>query len=233
MEKSNCHNYFQLAQHWADDYHLMATLAHKRWRFFCLVLLVPALLLCLLCIAVLIPLQHLQPLLINHYQDGSVTVTPIKQTDIPSNKAEQSSDILRYVIHRESYSRYSLRNNYQLIRLLSKPTVFNQYQQQLHLKYNHYKTVTINSVLFLDRDSQQNPKKNRLQHHNLAQVDFTVVDHNIANGQMKYLPKTALISWEYRGTPKDPMAAWRDWNGFTVLSYQVQSRFIDLHRSTQ
>ena len=63
-------------------------------------------------------------------------------------------------------------------------------------------------------------------HHNLAQVNFTIVDHFNNSSHRRAKAYAALVSWAYWGTPSDPKEKWQDWDGFTVTRYTKQQRNV-------
>lgn len=233
MATKNSEDYFSLAQHWSDDFYATAVASRNRWRAASLYGLAPLLALSLISTALLIPNQHLEPLLINHYADGVVTVVPATQPVAPINRSQIESDMVRYLINRESYSAFSYQNQYELILLLSSEKVANAYANEQAnsnptapiniLKNNGTQTAQVNSILFLDSLDKNNPTKSITHHQNLAQVNFTVTT-TLPNGVTHTTPYTALLSWKYDGTPEDPTEAWQNWNGFTVTEFQVEQR---------
>jgi len=113
-------NYFVEARSWADDMYTAAIISRNRYK---LAFFVAMGLAVLLTIAIngLIPMQHMEPLLVNHYEDGRVSVQPMKQPYSPTNQAQVESEIVRYVINRESYDPSSYDTQYSLINLMSNP----------------------------------------------------------------------------------------------------------------
>jgi len=232
--KIGSHDYFRLARHWSDDFYAAMLTSRNRWRALSLYALVPLSVILLFCVVTLIPLQHLEPLLIHHYEDGQVVVMPFKQGAAPLSRAQIDSELVRYVINRESYSAASYQEQYALINLLSDSGVAEQYRQDQsasnknspinRLGNTGYQSVHIESVVFLDNKGRN--KRGDTRHHNLAQVNFTLTDVDKTTGTTVHVPLTVLISWEHRGTPRHPNEAWRNWNGFTVTHYRVDQRNI-------
>jgi len=230
-------NYFQLAGSWADDIYTRTVLSRNRWRATSLYVLVPLSFLLLVCLSFLIPAQHLEPLLVNHYPHGYVTVTPTTTPATPRNQAQIESDIVRYVNNRLSYSAYTYEEQYSLVNLLSSHSVAQQYEQSQSshnkkapintLGTQGFRTVHIDSVLFLDNINLNNAEKQIKGHQNVAQIDFTITDHPSRDRQPVTTTLTALISWAYRGTPANPENAWRNWDGFSVTHFVVQPRNVE------
>lgn len=224
-------SYFQLSRSWADDFYTSTVTSRNRWRAMTLYILLPGAFLLLVLMGFLIPTQHLEPLLINHYDDGLVTVEPMNNPHAPKNRAEVESDIVRYVVNRESYSAVSYQEQYSLVNLLSENSIADEYVNAQSSKNKNspintlgdkgYRSVQILSVLFLD-----NVKESVGDHHNLAQVNFTIINHDKVTGNTQSIPATAIISWEYRAKPQNPEEAWQNWDGFVVTHYEIQQQTV-------
>ena len=227
-------NYFVEARSWADDMYTSAIISRNRYKLAFFVAMGLAI---LLSIAVdgLIPMQHMEPLLVNHYQDGRVLVQPMKQPYAPANQAQIQSEIVRYVVNRESYDPSSYDAQYSLINLMSNRQVARQYisaqsaknkKSPINILGNHgWRSVHVDSVLFLDSTLKNHGKpKSQQTHHNLAQINFSITDHFKDSARQITKALTVLVSWEHRGTPSDPSDMWRDWDGFTITRYGVEQR---------
>ena len=221
--KQSVDNYFQSAREWADDVYLEAVASRNRYRFACLgSFLIIALL--LLGFIFLLPLQHTQLVILHHMDDGTTWAELLKQKNIVPNKMQSESDIVRYVINRESYSAAAYGHHYSLVNLLSNKKVAQEYQRAQSVAnpkspINHFKRritrkTHVENVIFLKNSA----------HGNLAQVNFIITDHDHLTGRHKRRSLLALISWKYRGKPKDPESRWKNWDGFTVIHYAVQQR---------
>ena len=194
-------NYFTQARNWADDIYTTTIISRNRYQmaFFAAMGLVA---LSMLALIVLIPLQHTELLLVNHYPDGRVLVEPIHQPYAPSNPSQVESELIHYVVNRESFA-----------------------ESSNVLKRDGLRTVHVESVIFIDSVLKNKGKPPSEQAHtNLAEVNFTVSDQSKNSTLIKTHALTVLISWTYRGTPKDPGDRWRNWNGFTVTRYSVEQR---------
>lgn len=240
-------DYFATAKSWADEFYASAIASRNKWRALSIFVLTPVIFLLLICMTFLIPSQHIEPLMINHYADGETIVTPVKQHYAPKDSAEVKSDIAQYVRFRESYSADTYDYSYRLIHLMSSQSAYSDYQESQNIDNKNspinllgksgYETVKIESIVFLDnkdkniqnntntKNKHSNKNLNDL-HKNLAQVNFVVITHNDQNSTTTSKPLTALISWGYRGISNDPNDRWMDWNGFTVTHYQVTNRNV-------
>lgn len=235
-DKKKQTHYFVEARSWADDLYTSAIISRNRYKYAFFIAMGFSV---LLAIAMdgLIPLQHMEPLLINHYQDGRTSVLPMKQPYAPLNQAEVESDIVRYLINRESYDPSSYDTQYSLIHLLSDNEVSREYREVQSTSDPHspintlgdrgFRTVHVDNVIFLDSVlNNKNKPSSQQTHNNLAQIDFTITDHVNNSAIRKTKALTALMAWRYEGTPEDPEDRWRNWNGFTVTRYTVEQRNI-------
>lgn len=235
QEKNN-ENYFQLSNSWSDDYYARVATSRNRYQTAFLI----AMGLCgLLSISVMM-LSHTHeyiPLLVHHYDSGVVSVSPTSQSGAPKNQAEIESDLVRYVISRESYDPAFFDQQYQLVTLLSDSNVARVYQSQqnseddqalIHLFGNKFvRSVKIEEVNFLDNESLNSKEKHDTNHRNLAEVHFIVTDKNVSSGKETKTPFVAILTWTYGGIPNDPEVRWMNWNGFTITSYQRNQRTVN------
>jgi len=226
-------DYFTLARSWADDIYTTTIASRNRYRmaFLC------AMGLCIgLSMAVfsLVPLQHIEPLVVHYTRDGDVWVAPTHQPSPPHDQALTESELVRYIQNRESFDPATYDEQYQLISLTSSGTVMHQYQrsQAANNPYSPikvlgnkgYRTAHVEEVVFMDH--QQPSQKIGKQHANLAEINFMITDHKNNGAIIQKTPLTALVSWAYRGTPRNLSLRWRNWDGFTVTHYRVVQRNV-------
>jgi|GEM_PF-1399884 len=229
VDRDDC--YFANAKSRSDDVYLSAIVSRNRYRFIACILLGIAALF-LLCILMLVPAQHMEPLLIHHYQDGRVVIE--KGSDTPQNLLESSlqSDLIRYVVNRESYDPIAYEEQYRLVLMMSASGISKQFIDQqspsnkhslMRLLNNHaYRTVHVEDIIILDNELNNNKKSHH--HKNLAEIHFNVTDHVLSSGSRKDIPYTALVSWAYSKPSSNPDVRWRNWDGFIVSSYQRNQR---------
>ena len=235
QEKNN-ENYFQLATSWADDYCARMATSRNRYQ----IAFLAALGLCGLLTMSVMMLSHTHeyiPLLVHHYDSGAVSVTPASKMGVPENQAEIESDLVRYIISRESYDPAFFDQQYQMVTLLSDSSVARAYQAQqnadddqafIHRFGNKtVRSVKIEEVNFLDNESLNSKEKHESNHRNLAEVHFIVTDKNVSSGKETKTPFVAIMAWAYGGIPNDPEVRWMNWNGFTVTSYQRNQRTVN------
>lgn len=228
-------DYFQQAKSWADDYYTSMVASRNRYRVAFFSAMGLSILLAL-SVATLVPTQRLIPMAVTQFADGDVTVTPLTNPHPPMNQAQTESDIVRYLVNRESFSADSYDVQYRLVMLLSSEHVANEYAHEQSvsnpaspintLGRKATKLVHVESILFLDKADLPHQPGEKAPHSNLAQVNFTVTIRQRASGQHKTIPLTALVSWAYQGIPNDPDKLWQNWDGFHITRYQLQQRSV-------
>ncbi len=228
-------DYFGAATSWADDYYASAVASRQRYRIAFFLSMGLSVMLTI-AITSLVPLQHLIPIEVIKYSDGNVTIKPLQNTHAPINRAQTESDLVRYVVNRESYYPDSYEVQYRLVSLLSNAHVQREYAKAQsisnpispinRLGKKAIKTVHVESILFLDNDATKREPGEVVPHGNLAKIDFTVTLEKQANGASQKIPMTVLVSWIYRGTPQNPDVLWQNWDGFQVARYQLQQRHL-------
>lgn len=235
LEEDNRPTYFNDAQDWNYDHVHSIVVSRNRWKAMCMWIALPFIGLLLIMMLFLIPAQHVEPFLVNHYENGLVSVQPTHQLEAPTDKAQVESDIIRYIVNRESYSAATYDQTYNLTLLLSDNDIAKDYLQSQSssnkqspvnvLGAKGTQSVHVESVIFLDNEADAKNDKFH-KHRNLAQVDFTVTQKLANIGQPRQIPLTALVSWDYKGTPDDPNVRWQNWAGFTVTDFVIQQRSV-------
>ena len=221
-------DYFKQANDWSDDYYLTIYGSRNRYRvaFFFMSMVC----LSLACaITALVPAQHFEPLLVHHYDSGTVSISPLRASPLPFSQAEVESDIIRYVTNRESYSKFAFEHQANLVNLLSSEKQSEVYNRQQQLNQptayinqfgdQYEKSVQVESVIFLSSAMDKNK-------HNLAEVNFTTQVINVHTGQKKSQHFVATLSWVYLGIPEDLTTRWQNWSGFQVTDYRVSQRSL-------
>lgn len=230
--------YYAQACSWADDRFGGIEGSRNRYR----VAFISAMLLCLtltFTLAGMMPLKQLEPIIIHQYANGITTAERLTQ-DLPlPSQVQIESDLVRYVVQRESYDVTSYRAQFELIHLLSANTVSADYDKLqrssnkespvAQLGTQSSRSVHVYSVNFIDQErfNDQEQKGKKRNHHDLAEVVFSIQDRNKTTGTEVEHHYTALISWHYTGIPASPDARWKNWNGFEVTRYSVQQRNIE------
>lgn len=230
-------DYFKKARTWSDDN--FARINQSRHRYQIAFLTAMGLnILSLIIIGILANYQTVVPLLVHHYDNGITTVEPATHTNAPLNRAQVESDIVRYIQHRESYDVSSYRTQFELINLLSDSTVEKEYLSEQdksnasspikQLGSHSKREVHIYSINFLD-SMLANEKEIHKDHHDLAEVVFSLIDQDKLTGKSTQTHYNALISWHYVNPPESPEIRWQNWDGFEVTRYSKQPRHVESH----
>lgn len=223
--------YFQKARLWADDNYRVLSYSRNRYQAAFVLSMLLNLILALV-ISVLGKLQTTIPIAIHHYDNGIVTVEPVKN-NLTISKAQIESDLVRYITNREAYDVSSYRAQFDLVNLLSSQEVSSEYLQE-HAKHN--KTAPINtlglnfsrkvhiySINFLDSVTR-NEKDLTKNHQNLAEVVLALIDSDKRTNSSTKTHYNALVSWRYLTPPLAPDLRWQNWDGFQVTRYSLQLR---------
>lgn len=226
-------DYFMKSTNWATDFQIQTLLSRNRYR---LAFMTSLLLSCLLviCLCLLLPLEHLKPLLVHHYEGGVISVDPVNMSEVVQSKALVESEITRYIQARESYDPSAYSSQYQLVNLMSGPGVFRSYQVQQNsdnpqsainqLNNKFTRQVRVESIVFLHWHKDKNDNKS--DHDDLAEVNFSTIDISNSSNKRIVTPFTVTLSWKHLGIPHDPQLRWRNWDGFSVTNYQIVQRSL-------
>lgn len=233
-------DYFQVAQSWADDVYTSMTISRNRYQmaFFAMALLCVCL---VIGMVTLLPLQHTALVVVHEGSGGHIWLSTVTSHDnVPVNWARTEAEIAHYVQVRASYDPSLYQDEAKEVNLLSSPEVQLQYALSQSSRHPHapvhllgdkgYRTVIVHNVLPLDSVSQN---KNGINTHvNLAQVNYTVIDHWFGEDQTTQTPYTALVSWRYAGIPHNPEKLLHDWDGFLVTKFMIQPVNVGQSAST-
>lgn len=223
-------DYFKTARDWADDRYQTVMNKARRWfiafwvQTLCVVALAGSLL-------IVLPLQQFIPLIIHqNHLTGEVWVEQPKRWTLQTNQALIESDLVRYVIARETVASADNQSRQRHILLRTAEKLLPDYNhQQLALtqqlkkqkQTSTVRKIQVQDVIFLG-DPTVNGKDTRV----LAKVDF--ITETITPTSKQRQAWVATLSWEYRGTPKGKASAWDNWNGFVVTYYRVDQRNVSL-----
>lgn len=229
-EKSK--NYFKQAQGWADDVFGAVEQSRNRYQvaFFAAMGMNA---MAAIAIASLANIQTLVPLLVHHYDNGVTTVDTPTQKLVPINKAQVENDLIRYLTHRESYDMSAYRSQFDLVTLLSSESVASEYLREqdkankeapIHQLGSQYsRQVHVYSINFIDGEFVNNDTLVK-DHHNLAEMVFSLTDTDKTTGQHTEHQYNALISWRYATPSPSPEIRWQNWDGLVVTRYSKESR---------
>lgn len=218
------------AQCWHYDRYESQLIQANRWLFaFCWQIGVTVLL--GISLVVLLPLKTLVPLVIRqNSQTHEVFVEKIDKQYVP-HQNEIESDLVRYLILRETYASIDLASRYRQVLLETSKASAIEYQKaqansNSESPVNIFgvegtRTIQVEDVVFLSNRASKDQKE---ASNNLAKVDFVSTETIHQQSIKKHW--VATLSWEYTGTPQDKEAAWQNWNGFMVTYYRVDQRNI-------
>ncbi|GAB4393790.1 MAG: virB8 family protein [Gammaproteobacteria bacterium] len=226
MSKTSYNSYFKAANDWSYDRYESQLVIANRWQ---LAFAVQALICVLLAILLIIlfPLKEIAPIIIHENQTTHETwVEPAtNKRALNVSRAALESDLVRYVIARETYAVADRQYRFRQVMLRSNVTVFNAYRKQndpanphslvAQLKLSGTRTVKIQDVILLNTDDPQQQ---------LAKIDF--VTTSLLQGKQQQQHWVATIKWQYRGIPREKLLAWENWNGFIVVYYRVDQRNV-------
>jgi type IV secretion system protein VirB8 len=230
-------DYFKRASTWADDNFGRLEQSRNRYQVAFLATL-GCNLLSLVIICVLAHYQTVIPLLVHHYENGVTTIESADKGKPPINRSQVESDIARYIQHREAYDSSSYRTQFELINLLSDNSVAKTYVEEqnknnanspINTLGNQIKReVHIYNINFLDSILDNNHDIHK-DHHNLAEVVFSLIDTDKSTGKVTQSHYNTMISWRYTRPSDSPEIRWQNWDGFEVIRYTKQSRAMESH----
>ncbi|MBB71494.1 MAG: hypothetical protein CMF50_03765 [Legionellales bacterium] len=224
-------DYFTMATRWADDIYTQSLASRARYQLACIGLTGLSVSLALAFLA-LFPLKKPVPFIVEHYAGGYVNIAPVNSDYSPQDQAEVESELVRYIINRESYIADAFAVQFELVNALSSDNVAQDYrdEQSVHNKLSPInvlgdagsRQVHVESVVFLDDENTPKKPHETQAHHNLAEVNYTVTTQQ--DGHPSTQAYTALMSWVYTGTPASPVERWRNWDGFMVTQFTRNQR---------
>ena len=228
--------YFEEAKSWAYERYQMQEVIANRWQFAFWGMMIFSVLL-LVMLIMLFPLKSWEPIVVQrNTQTGEVWVDSARNHYLPETSPEVESDLVRYVVARETFSLTDNNARKKQVLYASSPQVSKDYEAQEDghnpkSPINVYgmkglRTVKVEDVVFIDNASnaleQRKQQKEKIP--TLAKVDFTTTE---TIGQITVQKNwVATLSFKYLGTPDEKEAAWLNWNGFTVIDYRVDQRNI-------
>jgi type IV secretory pathway component VirB8 len=230
-QASDLRGYFESARTWSDDYYAMAIASRNRYQMaFFAVLAVLAVVVG--CLGYVVLKQNIQLIVVHQSPAGYEWISTVKPGEkIPATWMKTRSELVRYLTMRESYDPVLYAYQTKEVGLMSASQVMREYEFAQDAKHQNalvnllgargYRTVQVLTVLAIDKIPEQ-PTPG-VHHENLAQVSFVVEDHFLDSNSIVKTPYTAMISWEYTGTPLDPESQFKNWDGFRVTKYVVQA----------
>lgn len=233
-KKLGNHTPFDVSTDWALERVEMIQVISNRWQLAFWGMLV-CVVVALFAIAAITPLKTVEPLIVQKdLQTGEVFVSPGEPKNLLKSQQETESDLVRYIIARETYAPVDEEVRYRQVQYMSSRSVFQPYVEdrratnpdsyEATLGEHGLRTVSVEDVVFLDASNPAALLKNKLKTPPIAKVDFMTTETKGQVVTKQYW--VATIQFEYFGTPDTKEAAWANWNGFTVTSYRVDQRNI-------
>lgn len=229
-------HYFKEATGWADDKFGLIEASKTRYQYAFFASLAVAAMLAL-AIAVMMPLKSIQTVAVHHYENGITTVDTEQFDASPKRRGQVESDIVRYVVNRESYDISSYRSQFELVHLLSNSTVVSEYEAEqkasnqnapLNLLGTRFtRKVHVYSINFLDSEQlNEKASKKKKNHADVAEVVFSISDYDKQTGREAEKQYSALVSWRYLNPPSNAKERWQNFDGFEVTRYTRVQRNV-------
>ena len=180
-------------------------------------------------ISQLVPLKSVEPFVIQVDQKSGITqvVDPLKAKELTANEAVNQYFMVQYIRARESYLGSPERNyyNYNLVRVLSAPDIFQKYQHEIILSNPESpgarlgtgggREVHISSIKLLDKRELGNGQESQRY---LVRVQVVEKAGQIPP---KTLQKLVLIEFKYTELELSIEDRYLNPVGFRVLSYKI------------
>lgn len=226
--------YHAAGSDWFADRYASVRLQANRWfaAFLGASLMIVLLILALITV---LPLKTLIPVVVHQNTvTGETWVEHPTSRYVPANLQEAESDIVRYLVARESYNAADINQRFHQVLLLSNREVGKLYADAQSnsnkeapvnlLGAQGQRTVHIEDVVFIDKAGSEEVRHFHQPAQNVAKVDFTTTTLTTPGSAPKVESWVATIAWQYNGLPASQADAWDNWNGFTVTTYRVDPR---------
>lgn len=217
----NC-DYYKQGQSW--EHSIYAGLRSSKNRAWIVALISLATALCsVLCLALLLPLKTYEPYVITVDRDTGYThmTQPLTKGTLSEDEALTESNLVRYVIMRESYNPHILRENYKTIALLSDKKALQEFEE------------------LWSAESPNNPsKKLGLK----STIDAKIKSVSLLNehtAQVRYMTRlrkdntihaahwNAIITFRYTQKPMKMIERFTNPLGFQVISYRKSQEILE------
>jgi type IV secretion system protein VirB8 len=180
-------------------------------------------------ISQLVPLKSVEPFVIQVDQKSGVTqvVDPLKAKELTASESINQYFMVQYVRARESYLGSPDRNyyNYNLVRVLSDPSVFSKYQHEIILSNpdspgarlggGGSREVHLSSIKFLDKHELPGGEESR------RYLIKALVIEKSGGSLPKNMQKLILIEFKYTELELSIEDRYLNPIGFRVLSYKI------------
>lgn len=179
----------------------------------------------------LAPLKSVEPYLLEIDDKTGITqkVTPVSRNDYAANEAVDRYFVSTYIRSRESYNFSILRYNYNVVRVMSIPTVFYSFRNNMDpgsdvslagvLGSTGQRNVKFRSISYLQNAGFGNPKDNVTPPKIMQARIITVDSKPNASDVSQYWVVT--IGFQYASLSLNDAEQLLNPLGFTVISYQI------------
>lgn len=220
------------SKHWYQDKYQHVLVQRNVFAFIALVALGAALV-AVLAVARLAPLKSVEPYLLQIDEKTGITqkVEPISRNSYAANEAVDRYFISMYIRMRESYNFSVLRYNYEIVRLMSIPNVYNAYRRSVEttnpqslattLGTQGLRDVRIRSISYITNPPLPNGRAEEKTPTKIMQARITTVDMAPGGGETVQ-QWVVTINFEYASLNLNEAEQLLNPLGFTVTSYQIQ-----------
>jgi type IV secretion system protein VirB8 len=184
----------------------------------------------------LAPLKTVEPYLVQIEEKTGVTqrVVPLSRKDYAANQAVDRYFTAMYVRMRESYNIHMLRYNYNVVRLMSMPGVFNKFRRDVDPKAESspamrlgnfgQRETRIRSMAYVTNPAEKSKTgktKAAASQSKIIRADITTTE-SAANAVGKEERWIVTITFEYTDMNLNQDEQTLNPLGYTVTSYQIQ-----------
>lgn len=184
-------------------------------------------------ISQLVPLKSVEPFVIQVDQKTGMTqvVDPLKARELTANESINQYFMVEYIRARETYLGSPDRNyyNYNLVRVLSDPSIFSKYQRDIVLSNpdspgarlsGGTREIHVSSIKFLDRKTLPSNEESR------RYLIRALVTEKPSNGAPRNMQKLILMEFKYTELELSTEDRYLNPIGFRVLSYRIDDDTI-------
>lgn len=223
MTKNNSsENYYAQGQSWEHSIYANLRSSKNRAWIVALISLATALC-CVLCLAMLLPLKTYEPYVITVDKDTGYThmTRPLKKGALSEDEAVRESNLVRYVVMRESYNPHILKENYKTIALLSDKNALHEFEElwsadnsdnpSKKLGFKSTIDVKIKSISLLNEQTAQVRFMTQLRKENTIRTAHWNV----------------IITFQYTQRPLKMIERFTNPLGFQVISYRKSQEILE------
>ncbi len=224
-ESAHLQRYFKDGETWEQEIIANAFQSRNRaWimSFFCMGIAV----LSLITLLLLLPLKTFEPYVVTVDRNtGYLEVTKgLYQGNLTQDEAITQANLVKYISLRESYNPSILRENYDLVSLMSQGAALQEYQQLWNGKNPN------NPSIVLGRKAAIDIKIQSVSFLNDKTASIRFQRELKENGQTRLSHWTAIIDYQYAQKPMKMAERFLNPLGFQVLSYRINPEVLETIR---